>query len=40
MRKRVGLVHLTAEKAAFGTLFAWTPQLKVVMPRVLNIQFA
>jgi hypothetical protein len=36
----VGLVHLAAEKAEFSTLFAWAPQLKVVMPRILNIQFA
>lgn len=34
------LVHLAAEKAAFSTLFAWAPQLKVVMPRILNVQFA
>ncbi len=36
----IGLVHLAAEKAAFSTLFARAPQLKVIMPRVLNIQFA
>jgi hypothetical protein len=36
----VGFVYLAAEKAAISTLFARAPQLKVVMPRVLDIQFA
>jgi hypothetical protein len=36
----VELVYLAAEKAAFSTLFARAPHLKVVLPRVLNIQFA
>jgi hypothetical protein len=40
MRHMVGLVYLAAEKASISTLFARAPQLKVVMPRVLNIQFA
>jgi hypothetical protein len=39
--KKIGrLIHLAAEKAAFSTFFAWASQLKVVMPRVLNFQFA
>jgi hypothetical protein len=36
----VRIVHLAAEKAALRTLFAWAPQLKVVVPRILNVQFA
>jgi hypothetical protein len=32
--------YLTTEKAALGALFAGAPQLKVIMPRVFDIQFA
>jgi hypothetical protein len=40
MKNVVGLVYLAPEKAAFSTLLARTPQLKVVVPRVFNIQLA
>jgi hypothetical protein len=34
------VVHLATEKATFRTFFAWAPQLKVVVPRVLDVQCA
>lgn len=40
MTHMVELVYLAAEKAAVSTLFARAPQLKVVMSRVLDIEFA
>jgi hypothetical protein len=39
-RMMADVAHLATRKATFRTLFAWVPQLKVVMPRVLNVQFA